>query len=455
MYWLLFLILCAMTISIYFAFKKDILSPSFIFSFMFTVSILSAIIAQNFWNDVEIGPIVFWIPIISVVSAFCGELVVRGIRHLKLKKHAKDKEKEIKLKRIVVPPAANIAFYIFLAIVIFLLIKEMSEITGVGNNIPEMINKYRTMTPLFNADSSDISISTFLVQLVRVANLLGMFSLFIIINNLLLKDRIKNIIVYAGIVFLASIIMLFVAGRSCLIQYAIFGFGIAVVLRRKTKGNSKKEIKNRKRKTIRLTIASVGIVTILFYLIMPLIGRAQVGGPVGYVTFYLGNPLPSLQRLIDNDKLEHSASFGQESLNSSRGILSKFGIETDHSAYQDTWSDFYYHEDKSQIMASNTFTGMKPYFVDWGWVGVIICQVIFGVVFTILYFAATDHNKVFIYIIYGMFLINVVTQVNSEKMFSVISISNIVYVIYTAILARLLSSVTLGHNNEKEIWNGR
>lgn len=339
MYLLLFFILCGLTIAIFFLFKKDILSPSFLFSFMFTVSVLAAIIAQQFWNDVLLNWQVFLFPIIGIFCCTLGEGLVRFIFS---SVDEKAKQTKSRKKAVFVPkifhfkPIVVVGIICFLIVTLIFLIIEMSRITGINGNIPEMINQYRSLTPLFNEFDANVSISTILVQFTRIANVLGMISLFVIINNLICGDKIKNNIPSVIIVLLASIIMLFIAGRSCLIQYVLFGFGLSVLLYRKSK-NGIKARKIERKKIVRNIIMAIVVVTPLFYLIMPLIGRTQIGGPIGYLTFYLGNPLPSMQQLIDDGRLNPGDSMGgHETFNSVRSIMGKFDTDIDYAVYQNT-----------------------------------------------------------------------------------------------------------------------
>ncbi len=444
MYWLLLVILFGLTVGIFFLFKKDVLSPSFIFAAMCTVSILAAIIARGFWNDVEIGIPVMFFPIIAVIATACGEMVIRWLMGILKNKKGKGEIKKIETNANVLPvfkcPGILVAaIYLFIIVTFVVIVVEMINITGISNNIPEMINSYRNLTPLFNANDSTVSIGTFATQLMRISDILGMIFLFVFINNTVKGGKVRDNAAYIGITILSTIIMLFVAGRSSLVQYVLFGLGMFILLRLNT--FEKKENKENKKNKRRAGILFGGIIAAAtaFYLIMPLIGRVQIGGPINYISFYVGNPIPSFQKLVDTGGLEHSEYFGQETLKNARGILDKIGFQADFSAYQDTWVPFSLKEGDG-VMMSNTFSGMKPYYSDWGVVGVVICQFLFGLFFGFLYYLAKNRRSIFIYLLWGMLLVNVFTQVSNERLFSCISVSMIVYIIYLSVIQALLFS---------------
>lgn len=430
MYVVLILGLLALAVFTYRFFNRDVLSPSFLLTLSFLLSGVAAFVAKIFglWNDVELGPFVCFIVIVGLLATIVGEYLTRRFFN---KKEKKKVEKKTSAKVIKVNWVKILLCYMFVVASLVVVVKQMMEITGVTDNLAQLISSYRDMTPLFNADDGGISISTFAMQLVRVTNVLGLVFIYIVVNNLLAKDKLKYNFWYIGIVVLASVLMLFVAGRTSFVQYIFAATALFVLLYRRYYG----KIRFSKKTKIILGVCGISMLA-LFYLVMPLIGRSQVSSMPSYVSYYFGNSIASFQKAMDENLLSQSEFFGEKSLPGVQQALNKIGLNNDYSAYQDVW--VHYWGDTGNLMASNTFTGMEPYYVDGGVVGVIVCQVIFGAVFTYLYFVVKRGKSAFLLILYGFVFINIFDQMRAESMLSLLSISTILYVIYIYIVVKLL-----------------
>ena len=429
MYVPLILVLGGLAIFSFFLFKKDYLSPSFLLSLSFFVSTVSAGLAKvfNWWNDVDLGPIVFWVIVVGILATIVGESLIRWFFLSKKGWKCSDKTKIAKIK---IGTIKMILVYLFIIVSLLVVVRQMMNITGVTDNIAQMINKYRNLTPLFNNEGGGVSISTFAMQLVRITNVFGIASVYVFIHNMLAGDRIRHNLKYVGIVVLALTLMFLVGGRTSMVQYIFAGVAFLLVLRRKYTGI---RIITKKIKIVAVTC--MVLILALFYYVMPLIGRDQVSSMPSYMSYYFGNSVASYQKALSENKLPKGKYFGESFLDGVQQALNKVGLYDDYSAYQSVW--VHYKGDTGKTMASNTFTGMEPYYTDGGLIGVIVCQMVYGIVFTCLCLIVMRRNSLFWMILYGFVFVNVFDQMRSESVFSLLSISMVLYIIYIAMIVVL------------------
>ncbi len=429
-------------------FKKDILSPSFIVSVTYFASIVAAFLAKifNLWNNEEISFKIVSIIIIGIISFILGEFIIKKtISKLKKKK---DINEDSNYKIIKISNIKMIIICVFLIITFINIFYQMVNITGISDNIPQMINAYREQTPLFNKEDSTISIDTFAMQMYRAADLFAVFFIFIIINNLLLKDKIKNNLKYCIPILISIIITLFVSGRTPLVKLFVSGFFMGVMLYRKYYN---KEINIKLLLKIG-TMLLLGIL-IIFYLVMPLIGRNQQTNIVNYITFYLGSPIPSFNELMDRGEVGNSEHFGQETFSGIQAFLNRFGLIDYYTPYESQWINF-------DGLYGNTFSGVRNYYSDFGIFGVIILQILFAIVVTTMYIMAKNNKSKFYMIFFTFFgAYMLIDQYRAEKMFgSFITLDTVIYFVYMIIIYIFLfkdkKDLKKLVNRGKEIING-
>ena len=429
--WYIILILVLITLAYiaYRLFDGDYLSPSFMVSVIFLASAIVAALSRlfNMWNYVDLQMEAASITIIGFASFILGEYIARKILN-KIYDNKTDKTENNKEKtKIISISKIKLAIvYIFIIITLITIYVQMAQITGIWNNIPQMINEYRNGTPLFEGTSQSTSISTLAMQMYRASELFAYVFIFIIVNNLVLKDKLKNNIKYAILILLSIFITFLVAGRSSFVKMIVAGLFMFVVLYRKNN-------KDLNKKLLLKIILIVGLIAIaIFYLIMPLIGRKQNSNFINYVTFYIGSPIPSLNEIIQRNEVERPEHFGQNTFKGIQRILDKFGIIDYYTPYQREWIGF-------DTLSSNTFTGIKTYYSDFGVLGIIACQIISAVTFTIIYITIQKKNSIFSLIFYSFFLMTIIDQYRSEKFFtSFITIDTVIYSIYLFIITKFL-----------------
>ncbi|MBE5805349.1 MAG: oligosaccharide repeat unit polymerase [Clostridiales bacterium] len=433
-YIILVVILSGLSGLSYFLFKKDILSPSFISCSMFGVCAILSIIGMSTWND-EINLEVQTVLIITVglLSFILGEWTVKKF-FVK-----EDNKKSNIFKNIKINKSKYIFMLIFVVLSITFLVMELVRICRFygfdSYNISEMLSFYRHKSVLYEnvliKDNMDIN---FIVkQMHKVCAVICVFNIYIFINNFFYKEENKRNCLFSFIIInLCLIESLLTSGRALLMHYLICILFLSIFFVRK-----KYKISN-----LKLAIYSfvfLFLMIILFYFISPLLGRGTTKGIVEYISFYFGTTIPSLNRFLSNLP-QHSSFWGEETFPGIYLLLNKLGIidYTRNSAYG--WQMF------ANGAGSNVYTSLRAYYFDFGLIGVIICQFLFGFVINKLY-SSKEKNKLYL-IIYSYYFYILIEQIRAEQFFNIISSTTMAYLVLFGVLY-----IFIFKNNKNKIKN--
>lgn len=420
-YILLMLILLVLVFFAYNVFEKDAFSPSVILIVCYFVSCLMAYLATlfNSWNNIINIKFSTLLYIFFGVLFFCiGEFVIRLI----IKR--KSNSKKINIMTIFnIPKLKIIILYLFVIITGIMMYLNLANLTGEYTNIPKMINDFRNSS-LFVSDGEGLKLNFIVMQMYRCIEIIAIILLYIVTKNIILKDSIKNNLKNIILIILISFVTLFISGRSSIVKFVvafIFFWTILYYKKNKTNINIKKMLK------LICICCIIGLP--IFYLLLNFLGRQNNFNFFDYVTFYLGNPIPSFQYYLDNFSNKSISGFGQETFVGIQGILTKLNISIQYNLNDHVWVNF------GNGLYSNVYTGLKVYFADFGFFGILICQFISGLVFSIIYlFAKLKDNPRFL-IFFGMICMYYVDSYRSEKLFnSFISLNTIIYIVYMIII---------------------
>jgi len=416
-YLILLLILIGISILLY-KLHNDILSPAFIYTCSMTVCVISAMIGLIFWNNVSSLKFeTLAIIILSVISFAIGEICARKlIKFNGEKKCIEDNnEKNNKFYNIALwKNIAQIAFVLLTIILLYNEVKRIAIIAGyVDGGIGVMIGKFRELSTLYTTDlvEKGQNINFIVSQMRKVCEVLCYINIFFLVSNIVNK-KIKNVanIPYLIIITLCLVLSLLTAGRMQILIYFVSAVFIFTILKLR-----EYTVKEFIKKYAKIFVILILIILIGFCLILPLSGRKLNTNIISYLSYYFGISLPSLDMYLDNE-IAKPEFFGEETLRGIQTVLYKLNISDYIQPVSKEWLTF--ETKDNQIYHSNIFTSAKRYYHDFGWAGIIGCQMIFGFVFSYLYLLIKKKNSSIILIFVSMYYYIVIDQIRDELFFS-------------------------------------
>lgn len=411
-YIILITILMGLMISAAFLTKKDFLSPSFLSCAFFMCSAILGVIGLGTWNNIDsLSFKLIFIIFIGLVAFILGEFLQRKIIEKKLKKDEEIKDEYIKVGKIKY--VLTMLFIILTTILLILGIKKVCNYYEFNGSLSSMLNFYRMQTSLYS-DGPIVDINFIVKQMQKVCEVICIYYIFILINNFFIKKEKKDIWLLAP-VFLCMAQSLLTTGRVVLMRFFIFAIYIFIFYYIKyNKDNSKLWLKI-------LKIATIGIAcaTSVFYLMIPLLGREKNTEPIEYVSFYMGTTIPSFEFTLNNPT-EKNEYWGRETFDGAYKSIDKFKILELPKDKGYIWIDFLGYR-------SNVYTSLRAYYNDFGIIGVIICQMVFGLVFSWLYQKSKSNKLILIW--YANYVYILIEQIRAEQFFNLISINCLIYTI--------------------------
>ncbi len=421
-YIILLLILLIILLIIYYKFDKDILSPSFISCSMFSFCVILAILGVLSWNSEKNLSLTTILVVVMGVVAFCfGEFISRLAN--KNKRNEKKKIKELKIIKIEKWKIVVTIIGIFItALLMFFEIKRICAYYGFTScSIPKLLSFYRTKTILFSTDLIDdgVDINFLVKQMRKVCEVACIIFMYVVANNILAKDKLKNIIIYTIPIVMSLFLTLLNSSRS-MMMHLLVGFLMLFLLMLRYK-NKKISTKN--------CLCLGGVLfgsLLLFYLIAPLLGRGNNTNFFKYITFYLGTSLPSFNHFLTHMPV-HPPYFGFETFSGIYTTLNKLNIVDALQIGSREWVSF-------NGLSSNVYMSFRRYFFDFGFIGVLLCQFVFGFVASKIYLKIKDLKHPFLLIVYGYYSYMLIDQIRDEQFFGAIGSTMIAYLILMGIL---------------------
>ena len=407
---IIFFILMSLEIYIFF---KDILSPAFIYSCAMTLGIICSFIGRLYWNNVsELHIVTILILILSAVSFFLGELIARLIMK---KIGLKDK---YEFKGIFnIPIWKNILEVIFIIITIGLLYSEVKRIATIDglpySSFGEMVNKYRDLSILNTTEliQNGQGINIVVAQMKKVCEVLAFINIFFLANNIINEDKFKRInVMYILIVGLNCVLPILIAERMQIAIY-LLSFIITITILALRKMKIKEFLKEYLKKIIILIICGI----VIFFLMIPIVGKKLDSNIISYISFYFGSQIPSLDRYLQEEH-EPPKYFGQETLRGINTVAYRLHLSQNIEPMSTEWQFFEVNSDK--IYRSNIFTSAKRYYHDFGWIGIIICQCVFGLIFSIIYLLIFKVKRPVLLIFYISYFYMIVDQIRDDLFYS-------------------------------------
>ena len=432
----LFLLLAIIVIMLlaYRLLDGEVLSPTLVACAAYLVSTILAMIGLLSWNDQEyLYASTMAICILGIVSFFIGELISRIIFKCDNKKDNSRKNHTIHIRAIV-----YILITIFIIAATIILIVEIKRVClsfgFKGDSLPEALAFYRSKTSLFSNElnSTGIDIGFIPKQMKKVVDCLFVIFAFIATNNFLSNKKNKNSYIYPLVICMMCVPSSFLGnGGRAMLMHMIISFAMIVailfqVLYKKTKT----PVVNKKKLIIAICCAAL-LSGLIFYSTTPIVGRNNNDSNiVEYMSFYLGTPIASMNKKITEGGIEHD-KIGEKTFYGVYSTLDRYGIIKYDKPNSNDWVTHNgYH--------SNVYTSFWSEYCDFGILGVIILQAIFGFCSGLMYVMVTKKDNIYLLLVYAFYAYVLIDQIRDNHFYSLLSSTTIVYLVIIYCLYFLL-----------------
>lgn len=344
--------------------RKDIFSPSAMLCIGYILSIICTIILDE---NIHFNTFIYII--IGIVSFCLGEWLVT----VKSSKQIKNKN-NVLLYVINVKRWKVILVVIIDLIIVLLYYKEISKLAGsIGSysNFSEMMSQFR-MKAYWSSDV-DSNINQIVNQISKFVLASGFVFLYVFFNNVIVEKKFKKNIIYLAPVVCYSIQTIFSGGRFGLLKLVCASLVISYIIYHRKVGWNK----NISVKYIKNGILIIAFVCIGFYMLKEVVGReSTTTSIIDYFAWYDGGSIVVLDVYFQSFSIK---SFGTETFSTVYSFLNKLGLTTFNIVRNLDFSM------SSQGKVGNVFTAIRRFHHDFGILGIIILQMLEGMILGKLY----------------------------------------------------------------------
>ena len=395
--------------------EKDIFSPTFLSILAFLSAFILAVIGTFTWNtQKEISIQLSLIFLLGILSFVIGARIARIISKKKIT------SKTSESKEIIIEKWKIIVLSVFIIATITLMIIEIKRICAFfgynSNNISNLLSYYRGKSVLYsNEISSKTSDINFIVkQMHKTSLVIGVLCIYAFCNNFFTKK--KNYYLLVPII-LSMGESLLTSGRSLFMKLIIIILLCFLYFKIKKDNNISK-------KTIIYTCTSIGAILLIFYIMLPLLGRSTNISFIKYISFYFSCGIPSFDLFLAKMP-EHIGYIGEETFTGIYLLLNKFHFINFTRIASYGWETI-------GGMHSNIYTSLKAYYFDFGYIGVCLLQMLFGFLSTLYYNFSKSNNKNIFMVIYFYYIYIFIEQIRAEQFYGLWSsttISNLLIIV--------------------------
>jgi len=414
--YLIIVILTVLIVLSYYAFKQDLFSVSFLLYVGYFMSAIAATYNALVWG-MDISYRLVFILCLGWGGFFFAELFEKyfvGKRKFSLGNFTEERElHQINVQKVKVLIIIGINM-----IITFMLFREVSKIAGssagvVGN----MITNYK-------ANASEKPIGALVTQLVKFTKGTAFILLFVFINNLISAKKVSKKLILKNLIllipgFIYCIQCILKGGRFDAIAFVIGAIFIYYFLMQ-YKHNWKYKIKI---KTLLKIVLLLIALVYAFWFFREFVGRTSDAGLVEYITGYIGGSYELFDLYLEKSPAKAVETFGYMV----RSINKIIGTNIPAITYHE------FGKSHTGILIGNTYTGMRNYYNDFGYIGVFLMSFVFSWIYNVLYCRLTRTRNIykhtFLFIFYTTIIYAVVYHFFSEYFFARLSIGYFIEVL--------------------------
>lgn len=357
-----------------------------------------AVIGAASWNHITIGWKVVGIVVLGALSLLFGSIAGNNIlaSNNRCFTGACGGHQRVKSSEVYSSPLWKYALVsVVLGLAIVIRVVETYRIgaeLGVDlSSFSEVVNAVREATAGYkNPDSMLLGTGFSMLerQLEKVATVAGFVSSYLAAVHLV--QRKPKQVTGALMLFLLSSVFCFVTGSRASIAYYVIAFIIILFICLLRENRSPKKLAFL---FFAACVVAAAVGALAFYFGVALVGRTATSGLVEYISFYFGGGLPSLQNILDVGNLPYLTP-GLRTFYYLFSIPYKFGIISEYPSYSIAWVDMGGH-------ASNIFTGFARFYLDFGYLGVVLLSFVSGILLTLLWRAAVRRGAPILLVLVG------------------------------------------------------
>ena len=395
----LLLIYIVLLIINYIFYKKEITSPSIIFCFTYIISFFCAILNIKNWNiNFRVNTFLVFL-IGGLLFVITANLIYSYFRK-------KRTNKQIDMKKIVVPRKILLLLLLYEVIVIILLLNNVLFIAskyGTYKSLPQALNIFKEYTSYKGLER----LPRYLTVLLKPIYAGAYISIFIFLNNIFVSLKNKKIEIFDNIVYLIFPVMYclqryFESNRGSILNLIICTVVLAIILWSQSYDW---------KKTLKLKVigalATFGVAGLfVFYLSAGITGRITDKNSIDYITMYVGGSIECFNIWMENPD-EPYVVRGEYTFERTIEDLNEFGI-THYKLKNDKISERLFYK---ETFIGNIYTAYRSWIHDYGYIGAILLQIIFAATMTALYccvrFYLSPKYHNYILILYGFLIYTV------------------------------------------------
>lgn len=439
-YILLISLIIIFLISYYFT--RKIMSPACIISGIYIVSVYLAILNIETWN-IELSYPTIRLIIVGVLSFVLPSIIITLIYFNAHNNHSLNKSqkiKKIKMEKINVDKILLNVLLIIQALTAVIYIYYCSKSLGTGLNLSNFSSKIAEYRALKMVDDDSLfQIPFFVKQMVKISKAIIFCYTFIIINNIVVskKDEEKYRIPIKWFVMIAFFFIQTIFSASRFDIAILFTYMITIFYLLYFNGAS--TIKGKMNlKLVAKIFLIILVLGFLFSSTKEFFGRKGDKTTMEYVSSYFGGSIELLDLYMKSPPTK-SDLWGKETFFSLNNTLIKEPSEkyTIHLEFRRS----------NGIWIGNVYTALRMYYQDFGMVGVIILQVIYSILCTLLFLKSLneDTNKMPLKIIlYGVISFTLFLHSYRDFFYStIISVNYINIFVYIIIIRFMIKKVKI------------
>lgn len=415
----------------YIASNRDIMAPSVLLTAGYFLACICCMYNVDNWG-VNLKFKTCFLIVMGVAFFVLGDLFQNAL----MKDKALNVEHLKGIKEITIPNYIIFAFIAYDLFVLFLTAKEIFNMAGgLTGTIGSVVGQYR-----YAYAYTDYRPSTLNVQLLKICKGAAYTFLFIFFNNISVDNKlfVKNIRYLIPIVIFAFITLI-KGGRINAIMLIIAGMFLYYYMWHRKVGWNR-SISARFIKVIFIAFMAF---LVLFFGTREFVGRKETTALAEYVTTYIGGSIQLLDQYLEGSAIE---SQGLETFPGIIQTFNKLGL-TDmfpHKALEFRYSP-------TGVYLGNVYTGLRRYYHDFGILGMIVIQFLYGYLFGYVYkkikqMQYLDSKRLFLLITYASLLFCIITQGMEDHFWIDISLGFFVELIVMKFIVKVIMDCRLKKN---------